>query len=151
MYKTELKAYSRIAEIEVTTKQLIVKLALANGIDIGMDDFSLITNVGFIQDDEEQMKIIQARNGNAVTMTVEDSIAEYEGISIKRAKVKADELLNRKAVNVEDEDDVNVSSSGESSEVSDNVVFTSEENIVDDKLNNKNGNKFRRFMSRFFI
>ena len=97
------------------------------------------------------MKIIQARNGNAVTMTVEDSIAEYEGISIKRAKVKADELLNRKAVNVEDEEDVNVSSSGESSEVSDNVVFTSEENIVDDKLNNKNGNKFRRFMSRFFI
>lgn len=151
MYKTELKAYSRISEIEVTTKQLIVKLALANGIEIGMDDFSLITNVGFIQDDEEQMKIIQARNGNAVTMTVEDSIAEYEGISIKRAKRKADELLNRKAVNVEDEEDVNVSSSGESSEVSDNVVFTSEENIVDDKLNNKNGNKFRRFMSRFFI
>ena len=151
MYKTELKAYSRISEIEVTTKQLIVKLALANGIEIGMDDFSLITNVGFIQDDEEQMKIIQARNGNAVTMTVEDSIAEYEGISIKRAKVKADELLNRKAVNVEDEEDINVSSSGESSEVSDNVVFTSEENIVDDKLNNKNGNKFRRFMSRFFI
>lgn len=92
MFRSELKAEKIISLFKNDTKKLVVRIAKALGIDIDISDFELSFKTGFINDDELQMKIIQARCGNAVTMSVADAIAAYDEISPVQAKKKADEL-----------------------------------------------------------
>lgn len=132
MFKTELKAKSKVSSLELNTKRLIVKFAKAHGMNVTEHEFSLVVNTGFINDEETQMKIIQARCGDIATMTREDAIAAYDNISMKRARAKASEINGIKIAE-ENNEELDVSS-GES----DNIGFTTTENTLDinDNINN---------------
>lgn len=122
LFRTELKAKSRVSALELNTKDLIIKIGKAYGLDISKHDFSLLVNVGFVNDEETQLKVIQSRCGNKVTMSVEDAIAAYDNVSMRRAKAKANELVGIKEDN-EDVEDIEDNISGSR----DNIDFTAQE------------------------
>lgn len=92
MFRSELKAEKIVSLFKNDVKRLIVRVAKAVGIDLDIGDFELSFNTGFINDKELQMKIIQARSGNAITMSRADAIAAYDEISTAQAQIKADAI-----------------------------------------------------------
>lgn len=135
MFKTELKAKSKVSALELPTKQLIVKIGKAYGIDATEHDFSLLVNTGFITDEETQLKVLQSRCGNKITMSVEDAIAAYDNVSMRRAKAKANELIGIKEDN-KDVEDIEDNTEGSK----DNVDFTAPEITSDSDNTVINGN-----------
>ena len=122
MFRSELKAEKIISLFKNDSKKLIVRIAKAIGIDINISDFELGFKTGFINDEELQMKIIQARSGNAVTMSVADAIAAYDEISPVQAKKKADELAGIK-IESNETPAIENSTSGSESTVDNGVNF----------------------------
>lgn len=122
MFRSELKAEKIISLFKNDAKKLIVRIAKALEINIDISDFELDFKTGFINDEELQMKIIQARCGDAVTMSVADAIAAYDGISPVQAMKKANELAGVVVENTETPAIEN-STSGDESTVDNGVNF----------------------------
>lgn len=122
MFRSELKAEKIISLFKNDIKRLIIRIAKAVGIELDIGDFELSFNTGFINDKELQMKIIQARTGNAITMSIADAIAAYDEISASQAKVKAD-VLEGKPVEDYDNRTIENSTSGGDSTVDNGVNF----------------------------
>jgi hypothetical protein len=129
MFRTELKAKSMTTMLERPVKQLICKFALANGIDLDVSEFSVTLESGFVQDIDEQVKLIQARGGvDTKSMTQVDVIKAYDSsMSISQAQAKANEINGIK----DDSEDLNieVTDSGKDSEVTDGIGFSATSNI----------------------
>lgn len=122
MFRSELKAEKVISLFKNDTKKLIVRMAKALNIDIDLSDFDLDFETGFVNDEDLQMRIIQARCGGAVTMSVADAIAAYDGISPVQAKKRADELAGI-TVDKKEMPTIENSTSGNESTVDNGVNF----------------------------
>lgn len=122
MFRSELKAEKIISLFKTDVKRLIVRVAKAVGIDLDIGDFELSFNTGFINDKELQMKIIQARCGDAITMSRADAIAAYDEISTAQAQLKAD-AIEGKPVSEEGTRPIENSTSGGESTVDNGVNF----------------------------
>ena len=93
MYRTELRAKSLSTLINNSAKQLVVKLALASGVEIDQSDFSLITESGFVHDEETLVEMINSRLGNQVSLTLADAIARMDDVPLGEARRRANEIL----------------------------------------------------------
>ena len=116
MYRTELKAKSLSTLIQNSAKMLVVKLALAGGIEIDMSDFTLTAESGFVNDIETVTEIVQKRNGGAKTLSLEDSIAILDDVTMAEAQARARQLRGEPPV---EQPSVSNTDSGEGSVVSD--------------------------------
>lgn len=114
MFRSELKAEKIISLFKNDIKRLIVRIAKAVNIDIDVGDFELNFSTGFVNDKELQMKIIQARSGNAITMSRADAIAAYDEISTSQALIKAEALEGKQVDEADDRHIENTTSGGES-------------------------------------
>ena len=122
MFRSELKAEKIVSLFKTDVKRLIVRVAKAVGIDLDIGDFGISFNTGFINDKELQMKIIQARCGDAVTMSRADAIAAYDEISTAQAQLKAD-AIEGKPVSEEGTRPIENTTSGGESTVDNGVSF----------------------------
>lgn len=140
MYRTELKAKSMSTLIINSAKMLVVKLALASGVDIDLSDFTLTAESGFVNDIETITEIVQKRNGGAITLSVEDSIAILDDVSMVEAEARARQLRGEPPI---EQDDLSNTDSGDASMVSD--VGLTHQSTMDDKpiSNDKNGQPLR--------
>ena len=130
MYRTELKAKSWSTLINNSAKDIVIKMALASGIEISGSDFTLISESGFVNDIETLTELVQKRNGGATTLTVQDSIALLDDVSMTVAEERAREL---KGLQPLEKEEINISDSGDDSIVSD-VTLTTVSAQGDDSL-----------------
>lgn len=136
MFRSELKAEKIMSLFKNDLRRMIVRIGLAIGEDISPQDFDVVLRAGFINDKELQMKIIQARNGGAVTLSVADSIALYEESGVVQAMNKADELqgINSVVTNIQDVKDT---TSGGESVVDGGLSFDNVSDIDDNDYNDE--------------
>jgi hypothetical protein len=106
-------------------KELIYKMGIAAGLDIGIDEFDTIAFNGFIQNLKEQMEIVQSRLGsgnNIKTMSIADAIAQYDDVPMSVAVNRYKELAG---IKIEEEGtELTISDSGGESEVTGEIAFT---------------------------
>ena len=114
MVRSAQKAEKIISIFKADIKKLVVRMAMAAGRDIDISDFDLRFRTGFIVDSDAQVKTLQARTGNAVTMSVAEAIAAYDDISISQAQRKANELAGIKNKDTSSPGIENTTSGGES-------------------------------------
>jgi hypothetical protein len=131
MYRTELSAKSKSTTILMSTKMLIMKLALAGGVEIGVSDFALLTESGFVQDIETLTDLVQKRNGGAVTLGVEDSISRLDDLPMSEAMASARAL--RGEPQVDNTEESSTTDSGGDSDVSE--VSLTHGSTADDSAN----------------
>ena len=128
MIRSRIKARKIFGNFENSLKSAICKLALANGIELSTDEFSIKNVDNFRFDYESMSKVIQSRCGNKETMNQAQAIREYDGISLQLAQEKADEING--VVSEEDEvTGMELSETGNESIVSNGLEFTAVENL----------------------
>lgn len=127
MYRTELMSNKIATNLQFQIKKLISKIALACDIDIDNNSWDVVINQGLLIDKKEQLDIIQARTGNAVTMDIAQAIKEYEGVSIEVASRKAAKLKGE-VVEEDGNNDMSLNNGTGDNTTSDNIEFTSSEN-----------------------
>lgn len=122
MFRSELQATRVTSNFEYDLKRLIVKMALAENIEISINDFNIIIESGFVQDDEEANKIIQGRVGGLPTMSVADAIAALDGVPQAIANQRAAEL---QGIKIDDTTmNINVTTSGNENSIDGNISTT---------------------------
>lgn len=114
MFPTELKAKSLSTLILNSAKQLVIKLALAEGFEIDYSDFTLTAESGFVNDTETLAEIVSKRVKDQPTMSVEDAIASLDGITKAEADNKARVLRGEQPIELEETE---VTDAGDVSEV----------------------------------
>ena len=105
-----------------------------------MSDFTLTAESGFVNDIETITEIVQKRNGGAITLSVEDSIAILDDVSMVEAEVRARQLRGEPPIEQLDSSNTD---SGDGSMVSD--VSLTHQSTMDNKTisNDKNGQPLR--------
>lgn len=93
MYKTELRATTFKTSIMGTLKEMVYKIGVFCDIDMDISKLTVTWESGFIQDDSELTSIVNMRNGNIPTLTLEESIAILEDITPTEAKKRAQAIL----------------------------------------------------------
>lgn len=145
MYRTELKSKSFNTELSRPLKLLIYKMAVAAGLDIGLEDFDTKMFNGFVQNQKEHMEILQSRLGsqnNVKTMSIADAIAEYDDVPMSIAVERAKELSG--IVDNTNKKEIETTDSGGDSEVTDGISFTP-------RSNKKNVHKRRGKLQEAYI
>ena len=128
MVRSRIKAKKIFGYFEKDLKLALCKLALAYGIKVSPDEFSIRNNDNFRFDYEAISKVIQARCNNKETMTQAQAIREYDGVSLQLAQERADEINGIKSDDPITGAEMRLTDDGNQNTVSNGVEFTAVEN-----------------------
>lgn len=89
MFRTERRSMSIKTNLGLALKELVYKMGVATGLDLTINDFSVVSYDGFVQNLKEQNEIITGRLANG-TLSPEEAIMQYDDVpkSIASDKVK---------------------------------------------------------------
>jgi hypothetical protein len=100
MFGTELQAKSLMTLMINSAKSLVTKIALAEGLELDSGDFTLTAESGFVNDTETLTTLVQQRNGNLPSLSLEDSIALLDDVNRAEAISRARELRGEEEIEI---------------------------------------------------